>query len=78
MEENIQETIFCALNVALVRHVKPLEGRAMEYTEDEGQRIGDIVISSLQSSVRIQEYADDAGIRGVLQPGYVAQTGYCA
>lgn len=36
---------------------------------------GDTIISSLQSSAKIQEYADDDGIPGLLQPGYVPQTG---
>ncbi len=36
---------------------------------------GDTIISSLQSSAQIQEYADDDGIAGLLQPGYVAPTG---
>lgn len=35
---------------------------------------GDIIISSLQSSAQIQEYADDDGIPGLLQPGYMAPT----
>lgn len=35
---------------------------------------GDIIISSLQSSAQIQEYADDDGIPGLLQPGYTAPT----
>lgn len=36
---------------------------------------GDTITSSLQSSAQIREYADDAGIPGLLQPGYVAPTG---
>lgn len=36
---------------------------------------GDTIITSLQSSAQIREYADDAGIPGLLQPGYVAPTG---
>jgi uncharacterized Zn-binding protein involved in type VI secretion len=39
---------------------------------------GDTIISSLQSSGRIHEYADDDGIPGLLQPGYVASTGHGA
>jgi len=33
---------------------------------------GDIICSSLQSSAQIQEYADEDGIPGLLQPGYPA------
>jgi uncharacterized Zn-binding protein involved in type VI secretion len=33
---------------------------------------GDIIISSLQSSARIQEYVDEDGIPGLLHPGYMA------
>ncbi|PBP94863.1 PAAR domain-containing protein [Pseudomonas congelans] len=33
---------------------------------------GDTITSSLQSSAQIREYADDAGIPGLLQPGYLA------
>jgi predicted XRE-type DNA-binding protein/uncharacterized Zn-binding protein involved in type VI secretion len=36
---------------------------------------GDTIITSLQSSAQIREYADDSGIPGLLQPGYVAPTG---
>jgi uncharacterized Zn-binding protein involved in type VI secretion len=36
---------------------------------------GDAIISSLQSSAQIQEYADDDGIPGLLQPGYATPTG---
>lgn len=36
---------------------------------------GDTITSSLQSSAQIREYADDAGIPGLLQLGYVAPTG---
>jgi uncharacterized Zn-binding protein involved in type VI secretion len=36
---------------------------------------GDTIMSSLQCSAQIQEYADDDGIAGLLQPGYVAPTG---
>jgi uncharacterized Zn-binding protein involved in type VI secretion len=36
---------------------------------------GDMIISSLQNSAQIQEYADDDGIPGLLQPGYTAPTG---
>jgi predicted XRE-type DNA-binding protein/uncharacterized Zn-binding protein involved in type VI secretion len=36
---------------------------------------GDTITSSLQSSAQIREYADDDGIPGLLQPGYVAPTG---
>jgi len=36
---------------------------------------GDIIISSLQSAAQIYEFADDDGIAGLLQPGYVALTG---
>ena len=36
---------------------------------------GDTIISSLQSSAQIYEFADDDGIVGLLQPGYVAPTG---
>jgi uncharacterized Zn-binding protein involved in type VI secretion len=36
---------------------------------------GDIIISSLQSAVQTHDYADDDGIPGLLQPGYVAPTG---
>lgn len=36
---------------------------------------GDTIITGLQSSAQIREYADDAGIPGLLQPGYVAPTG---
>jgi uncharacterized Zn-binding protein involved in type VI secretion len=36
---------------------------------------GDTIINSLQSSAQIQEYADDDGIPGLLQPGYVPPTG---
>ena len=36
---------------------------------------GDTIISSLQSSGQIQEYADDDGIPGLLQPDYIAPTG---
>jgi uncharacterized Zn-binding protein involved in type VI secretion len=35
---------------------------------------GDTIVSSLQSSAQIQEYADDGGIPGLLQPGYVPPT----
>jgi len=35
---------------------------------------GDTIISSLQSAMKIQEYADDDGIPGLLQPGYVPPT----
>lgn len=35
---------------------------------------GDTVVRSLQSSAQIHEYADDDGIPGLLQPGYVAPT----
>jgi uncharacterized Zn-binding protein involved in type VI secretion len=35
---------------------------------------GDIIISSQQSSAQIQEYGDDDGIPGLLQPGYTAPT----
>ena len=150
------------ITAALERHSKPLEGSAMEHTEDEGQRLaaefmaklaarpvkgtydlatlgsktrrggevatastgmemdghriacvgdmvrypdgteskivsgagaalaykgrpmaivgsatdnGDTITSSLQSAAQIREYADDDGIPGLLQPGYVAPTG---
>ncbi|HEY1150264.1 MAG TPA: hypothetical protein VGF27_16910 [Pseudoduganella sp.] len=33
---------------------------------------GDVIISSLQSAVKITEYADDDGIPDLLQPGYAA------
>ncbi|MCK9386256.1 MAG: PAAR domain-containing protein [Nevskia sp.] len=36
---------------------------------------GDTIISSLQSSLQIWEYADGDGILGLLQPGYVSPTG---
>ncbi len=36
---------------------------------------GDTIISSLQSSSQIREYADDSGIPGLLQPGYMAPRG---
>lgn len=36
---------------------------------------GDIIISSLQSGAQIDEYADDDGIPGLLQPGYMAPIG---
>ncbi len=36
---------------------------------------GDTIISSLQSAAQIREYADDDGIPGLLQPGYMAPTG---
>lgn len=36
---------------------------------------GDTITSSLQSGMQIREYADDAGIPGLLQPGYVATKG---
>lgn len=36
---------------------------------------GDTIITSLQSSAQIREYADDDGIPGLLQPGYVAPAG---
>jgi uncharacterized Zn-binding protein involved in type VI secretion/DNA-binding Xre family transcriptional regulator len=36
---------------------------------------GDTIISSLQSAAQIREYADDDGIPGLLQPGYLAPTG---
>ena len=36
---------------------------------------GDTITSSLQSAAQIREYADDDGIPGLLQPGYVASTG---
>lgn len=36
---------------------------------------GDTIVSSLQSSAQIREYADDDGIPGLLQPGYLAPTG---
>jgi uncharacterized Zn-binding protein involved in type VI secretion len=36
---------------------------------------GDTIITSLQSSAQIRGYADDAGVPGLLQPGYVAPTG---
>jgi uncharacterized Zn-binding protein involved in type VI secretion len=32
---------------------------------------GDVIISSLQSAYGITEYADDDGIPGLLQPGYI-------
>lgn len=35
---------------------------------------GDTITSSLQSSAQIREYADDDGIPGLLQAGYVAPT----
>ena len=35
---------------------------------------GDNIISSLQSSAQIQEYADDDGIPGLLQAGYTLPT----
>ena len=36
---------------------------------------GDTIISSLQSSSQIREYAADASIPGLLQPGYMAPRG---
>lgn len=36
---------------------------------------GDMIISSLQNSAQIQEYADEDGIPGLLQPGYVPTVG---
>jgi len=36
---------------------------------------GDTVTGSLQSVAQIREYADDAGIPGLLQAGYLAPTG---
>ncbi|API76509.1 hypothetical protein AC251_14770 [Ralstonia pseudosolanacearum] len=33
---------------------------------------GDTIINSLQSVAQIREYADDDGIPGLLQPGYLA------
>lgn len=33
---------------------------------------GDIIISSLQNSAQIREYADGDGIPGLLEPGYTA------
>jgi uncharacterized Zn-binding protein involved in type VI secretion len=36
---------------------------------------GDTIISSLQSSAQILEYADDDGIPGLLQPGHLAPSG---
>ncbi|MFX7739611.1 PAAR domain-containing protein, partial [Acinetobacter baumannii] len=36
---------------------------------------GDAVTGSLQSVAHIREYADDAGIPGLLQAGYLAPTG---
>jgi hypothetical protein len=42
----------------------------MESSECEGT-----IISSLQSSVQIQEYADDDGVADLLQPGCVTVTG---
>ncbi|MBV6321495.1 PAAR domain-containing protein [Duganella violaceipulchra] len=36
---------------------------------------GDIITSSLQNAAQIREYADDGGIPGLLQPGYVALSG---
>jgi uncharacterized Zn-binding protein involved in type VI secretion len=36
---------------------------------------GDTIISSLQSAGQIEEYADDDGIPGLLQPGYVPLAG---
>ncbi|WP_420105388.1 PAAR domain-containing protein [Herbaspirillum huttiense] len=36
---------------------------------------GDTVTGSLQSVAHIREYADDAGIPGLLQAGYLAPTG---
>ncbi|MCP3655502.1 MAG: PAAR domain-containing protein [Herbaspirillum sp.] len=35
----------------------------------------DTITSSLQSAAQIREYADDAGISGLLQAGYLAPTG---
>jgi hypothetical protein len=45
-------------------------GNMMESSECEGT-----IISSLQSSVQIQEYADDDGVADLLQPGCVTVTG---
>lgn len=39
---------------------------------------GDTIVSSLQSSAQIREYADHPGIPGLLQPGFVIPTGDCA
>lgn len=36
---------------------------------------GDTVTSSLQNTAQIREYADDSGIPGLLQAGYLAPTG---
>jgi uncharacterized Zn-binding protein involved in type VI secretion len=36
---------------------------------------GDIIISSLQNGAQIHEYADDDGIPGLLQPGYLVSAG---
>lgn len=36
---------------------------------------GDMIVSSLQSSAQIREFADDAGIPGLFQVGYVAPRG---
>ena len=36
---------------------------------------GGEVVSSLQNAAQIREYADDDGIPGLLQAGYVAPTG---
>ncbi|MBP1315776.1 PAAR domain-containing protein [Herbaspirillum huttiense F1] len=39
---------------------------------------GDTITSSLQSAAQIREYADDAGIPGLLQAGYQAPMGDAA
>jgi uncharacterized Zn-binding protein involved in type VI secretion len=36
---------------------------------------GDMIVSSLQNSAQIREFADDAGIPGLFQVGYVAPRG---
>ena len=56
-------------------------GAALTYKGQPMARVGsatdngDTIITSLQSSAQIHEYADDAGILGLLQPGYVVPTG---
>ncbi|MGE7955071.1 PAAR domain-containing protein [Pseudomonas sp. NPDC089530] len=62
--DGTESTIVSGAGAALTQQGRPMAivGSATDN--------GDSIISSLQSSAQIREYADDDGIPGLLQPGF--------
>lgn len=67
--DGTESKIVCGAGAALVYKDRPaaIVGSATDN--------GDTITSSLQGSGQIQEYADDDGIPGLLQPNYIVPTG---